>query len=258
MILQNISRAIREQNYYAVVLEFVIVIAGVVIGFQINAWNEARGERARERVYLAQLIMDLEADAWIGQTGAGSADQVDAAANRLLTVIEGGSGADAVSDAALIVSVPFAGYAYLPLATDATYEEMISTGALSLVRDSELKRALASYYSRNQASRQWDSLLREEQYAYRAATRGLLTREQYAWARASIVSGRLDNSPDFDRAAFIEAARARPAIIDSLRSMGAVQERLRGDSRTLQQQAEILGTQLQTALGEPRTERTTP
>lgn len=37
MILQNITKAIREQNYYAVALEFVIVIAGVVqtwIAFQ--------------------------------------------------------------------------------------------------------------------------------------------------------------------------------------------------------------------------------
>ena len=37
MILQNLTKAIREQNYYAVVLEFLIVIAGVVIGFQITA-----------------------------------------------------------------------------------------------------------------------------------------------------------------------------------------------------------------------------
>lgn len=42
MILQNLSKAVREQNWFAVVLEFVIVIAGVVIGFQINAWNERR------------------------------------------------------------------------------------------------------------------------------------------------------------------------------------------------------------------------
>ena len=40
MILPNLTRAIREQNYYAVVLEFLIVIAGVVIGFQITAWND--------------------------------------------------------------------------------------------------------------------------------------------------------------------------------------------------------------------------
>ena len=32
MILTNLVKAIREQNYYAVVLEFLIVIAGVVIG----------------------------------------------------------------------------------------------------------------------------------------------------------------------------------------------------------------------------------
>ena len=35
MILARLSRAIRQQNWFAVVLEFVIVIviAGVVIGF---------------------------------------------------------------------------------------------------------------------------------------------------------------------------------------------------------------------------------
>jgi len=41
MILSRISRAVREQNWFAVVLEFVIVIAGVVIGFQVTA-NERR------------------------------------------------------------------------------------------------------------------------------------------------------------------------------------------------------------------------
>jgi len=42
MILQRISTAIRQQNWFAVALEFVIVIAGVVIGFQVTAWNGAR------------------------------------------------------------------------------------------------------------------------------------------------------------------------------------------------------------------------
>ncbi|MEQ8435762.1 MAG: hypothetical protein RIA71_16145 [Oceanicaulis sp.] len=59
MILQNISKAIREQNYYAVALEFVIVIAGVVIGFQIQAWNQDRANRETERVYLARLYEDM-------------------------------------------------------------------------------------------------------------------------------------------------------------------------------------------------------
>ena len=46
MILARLSRAVREQNWFAVVLEFFIVIVGVVIAFQVTAWNEARQDRA--------------------------------------------------------------------------------------------------------------------------------------------------------------------------------------------------------------------
>jgi hypothetical protein len=59
MILHNLSKAIREQNYYAVAIEFIIVIAGVVIGFQINAWAEGREDRALEAVYLERLHADI-------------------------------------------------------------------------------------------------------------------------------------------------------------------------------------------------------
>jgi len=59
MILQSLSKAIREQNYYAVFLEFIIVIAGVVIGFQIQAWNQDRADRENEGVYLERLHQDL-------------------------------------------------------------------------------------------------------------------------------------------------------------------------------------------------------
>ena len=42
MILARITRALKEQNWFAVTLEFLIVLAGVVIGFQVSAWNERR------------------------------------------------------------------------------------------------------------------------------------------------------------------------------------------------------------------------
>lgn len=45
MILQNLTKAIRDQNWFAVGVEFLIVIAGVVIGFQIQGWNENRADR---------------------------------------------------------------------------------------------------------------------------------------------------------------------------------------------------------------------
>lgn len=58
MILSRISTAVREQNWLAVTIEFVIVIAGVVIGFQISAASE----RARERSELRELLVRTHVD----------------------------------------------------------------------------------------------------------------------------------------------------------------------------------------------------
>ena len=59
MILQRLSRAIREQNWFAVFLDFLIVVVGVVIGFQVTAWNEARVEQQRGQLYIERLSADL-------------------------------------------------------------------------------------------------------------------------------------------------------------------------------------------------------
>jgi hypothetical protein len=47
MILSRITKALREQNWFAVAIEFVIVVAGVMLAFQITAWNETRGDLQR-------------------------------------------------------------------------------------------------------------------------------------------------------------------------------------------------------------------
>ena len=62
MILQNISRAIREQNYYAVALEFVIVIAGVVIGFQISQIAQNRAEERQVEALLGLIAVEMESN----------------------------------------------------------------------------------------------------------------------------------------------------------------------------------------------------
>ncbi len=251
MILRRISDALRRQDWTTVVVETLIVTFGVLLGLQLNNWNEDRVLRERERTFLQQILIDLESDAETSQRGVIFADQIDDMAEDFLAVIEGTpEGAD-VSDADLMALVPAAGYAYLPYSKSTTYNEMVSTGGLSLIRDVELKRALGEYYDRFVTGRQWDDLIREEQYAYRAAIRGVLTRQQFAWARDSYRRSAEERAPApaFDRAAFEEIVRARPEIADSLNSMGAVQERLRNDSHRLGQEAGDLSDQVRAVLG---------
>ncbi|WP_203291430.1 hypothetical protein [Maricaulis parjimensis] len=47
MILSRLSRAVRQQNWFAVALEFVIVVAGVLLAFQFSLMSQQQAERAR-------------------------------------------------------------------------------------------------------------------------------------------------------------------------------------------------------------------
>lgn len=49
MLFRRISQHVREQNWTAIGIEFLIVVAGVFIGIQSSNWNAAQAEHAGER-----------------------------------------------------------------------------------------------------------------------------------------------------------------------------------------------------------------
>ena len=59
MLLRSITKHVREQNWFAVALDFFIVVAGILIAFQITNWNEARGDEKLRVHYLERLQSDL-------------------------------------------------------------------------------------------------------------------------------------------------------------------------------------------------------
>jgi hypothetical protein len=80
MILRSITKHVKDQNWFAVFLDFFIVVVGILIAFQITNWNEARQdnliyqqarlrvvEEANTNIYIAQKFTDL---ALIHQTTA--------------------------------------------------------------------------------------------------------------------------------------------------------------------------------------------
>ena len=55
MILRRIGRKLREQDWFAVVVEIVAVVFGVFLGLQVSSWNDERQERRDERQILERL-----------------------------------------------------------------------------------------------------------------------------------------------------------------------------------------------------------
>ncbi|MEQ9506153.1 MAG: hypothetical protein RLO80_07755 [Hyphomonas sp.] len=59
MILRRLTEHVKDQNWFAVALDFLIVVLGVFVGLQVNNWNEARAAKARRDQITAALITDL-------------------------------------------------------------------------------------------------------------------------------------------------------------------------------------------------------
>ena len=60
MRLRSLTKHIRDQNWFAVALDFFIVVVGILIAFQITNWNEARKAASDERAIIAQLKTDFK------------------------------------------------------------------------------------------------------------------------------------------------------------------------------------------------------
>lgn len=58
MLLRSLTKHIREQNWFAVFLDFFIVVVGILIAFQITNWNEER--EARSNLERAELALGVE------------------------------------------------------------------------------------------------------------------------------------------------------------------------------------------------------
>lgn len=176
MILTNLAKAVREQNYFAVVLEFVIVIAGVVIGFQITAWNDTLNERAREIRYLERLASDL--DVALRRT-EGARDFRADVRELGLEALSYAEQRNEPSDPFRVVYTFFqssqAGGINLP---SAAYTELLSTGDLSIISNDIVRQQLTNFYGQGG----FENIL-DEFPPYRETVRGLIPilYQTYIW-----------------------------------------------------------------------------
>ncbi len=62
MILRRLATALREQNWFTVALEILIVVVGIFVGLQADQWNQSRKDRLVEQQYITSLKADFQAD----------------------------------------------------------------------------------------------------------------------------------------------------------------------------------------------------
>lgn len=63
MILRRLTKHVKDQNWFAVALDFIIVVAGVFLGIQIGNWNADAALSRKAVVLERQLVFELADEA---------------------------------------------------------------------------------------------------------------------------------------------------------------------------------------------------
>ena len=143
MRLRSLTKHIREQNWFAVALDFFIVVVGILIAFQITNWSEARGEAQREKVLLERLHLDFEGIVAWGDRVMPRVNEAPEDVSRLIEQIRADS--EPELDDAFRQSAQASVSLVATFEMSPTYQELVSTGTLSRISHPELRDALASY-----------------------------------------------------------------------------------------------------------------
>jgi len=147
MILRRIIAHFRKQEWTAIALDFVIVVVGVFVGLQAQAWNESRQDRVQERMYIERLARDFTAIEERTEFANEKWLSVINVSRRLLADIDAfnATGRMPRTEQAILVDLNDLHGTRIPAPRAATFVEMLSTGEIRVLRDEELRDALLAY-----------------------------------------------------------------------------------------------------------------
>tara|TARA_R110000868_G_scaffold2384_2_gene17603 strand:- start:1080 stop:1868 length:789 start_codon:yes stop_codon:yes gene_type:complete len=216
MILSRIIHHLRTQNWTAIAIEFLIVILGVVIGFQVTAWNEARTEEARGQGYLERIHADLDDDI------ANYEDRIafwgvvsDYGLSALASASHAATGDSSTGDAGrddwgIIVDFFQASQVGEFDPTEITYTEITSAGELGLIHNPQIRARISAYYAMG------SNAALSERPDYRVTVRGIIpiSLQLYIWENCYGSEG--DGTQSLLACAAPPGARGMAPIADTL------------------------------------------
>ena len=162
MILRRITKHVKDQNWFAVGLDFFIVVLGILIAFQITNWSEARQDRADEAIFLRDLHEDIlrasQQSVRSGTLRFQGARNLESAVN---IIFSDAPQRELTPSECVAVAYSFATYvgrSRLP-----SLIQLQTAGRTGIITDRELSRELAELTQRHDAL---DTVIREVQFVH--------------------------------------------------------------------------------------------
>lgn len=181
--MRRLAQRLREHDWFAAIIELVIVIAGILIALQVSNWNQDRQDARRGHDYLARLRSDIASDRKANDNWRRFNQQVVAYGRQALA--HGDAGALVDGSAWKTVLAYYQASQWSPHSREAsTFNTMLYSGDLRLIGDPALRDQLSFYYTSSSANDS-DGNVFNELPAYRQRVRGLTPYpvQEYIWAK---------------------------------------------------------------------------
>ena len=142
MILRRITEHVKAQNWFAVALDFLIVVVGVYVGLQAQQWTVERERRASEQRYFSRLHGDIEKLLDLRAHYDNSRPRFAAQLEQAVAILYSGEG-DIGSE--LCTAIAASAYTTNPPANLPTAVELLSAGRLDVLRSEALRASLLEF-----------------------------------------------------------------------------------------------------------------
>ncbi|MFN0023868.1 MAG: hypothetical protein ACKVS5_08210 [Parvularculaceae bacterium] len=145
MILRRITEHVKAQNWFAVAIDFIIVVVGVFIGIQVSNWNSAQRDKVLALDYIDRLAADIEIERALL---ARALNYFGKARRHAVTALAAFDGPADALDEKFLIDLYQASQVWFVSFNRGTYDELQSTGRIALIGDPDLRANLANHFVR--------------------------------------------------------------------------------------------------------------
>ncbi len=172
-MLSKIRRHFKNQHVVGLILDLLVVIAGILLAFQIDRAYEAWQDRQDESSYLERLLKDLEGDKTmyedVRERAVERLEQI-----RILQEVIDNPESISGREADFVYALERVTWRNFPVINGYTYSEMLTSGKMTLLRSENLRRKLSDYYSRLEDTERL-GFGEDDQDHFRTETLGILS-----------------------------------------------------------------------------------
>jgi hypothetical protein len=218
MILRSLTKHVNDQNWFAVGIDFVIVVFGVYVGLQVQEWSDQRALEASETQYLTELHEEISGNAKLTTGTVEAMNGVVTSGKRALDFLQ--SERDCEEDCwRILVDFFIASQVFRPAVSSTVYEEMQRLG---FPRSMVVRSAVDDYYALSTTA----NLSIDYAPKYRLSFRELIPVEAHEqlWGQCHLVEDSVEYliadcppaMPTESTKVILEHIRARPGLLGQL------------------------------------------